>query len=340
MELEYDRGTVEENLRAERESLEEIKARTGLEFPRLQLVDTFRGPELAELRRVAADMIPRQSNAVCRRILYAVFGPPVAREYLELILAWHEGERVREAFEVIERVLLLYVTKSTRDRIYQQMLSHPTKLCLSGLLYLVKQARTDRAVLQRLRAAFDGCLLDLVFLGFLAARDPDLYDFLSGGEGCGRLSGGQCQSVLCWQVPENDRHFIRAKFVPNYGIVGWAATAEGDRVTRAPGEVTDVEGMQLRRLGEGESQALRIDVRESEGVVRTVVVTRLAPDGAVARGRGHRHRRRAGELAGKYWVGAVEAPIPPEWNLVPKRVLPLDSPLRTAWPPPRGKGEG
>ena len=345
MELEFNRSTVEENRRAEAETLAEIKARTGLEYRRLQLVEQVSGPELTQLRRIASDMLPRQSNAICRRILYTLFGRPIAMEYLELVLDWHEREGIREAYEVIERILILYVTKKTRDRICNQLLRHPTKLCDSGILFLAKQARLYDEVRRRLRFHFDSCLLDLSFLGYIAARYPDMYDFITGGENCGRLSAVQCRSVLCWQVPENDRHFIRARFVPNYGKVFWVATAEGERLAETlrdgfdrievPGPVTEVELMQLKRLGEEESLAFRIDVREGEGIVRTVVVTRLFPeelDGKASKGRGHKHRRTP-TLTGKYRVGAVEAPISPEWNLVPKRVLPLDSPLRTAWPP-------
>jgi len=103
-------------------------------------------------------------------------------------------------------------------------------------------------------------------------------------------------------------------------------TAEGERLAETlrggfdrievPGPVTEVELMQLKRLGEEESLAFRIDVREGEGIVRTVVVTRLFPeelDGKASKGRGHKHRRTP-TLAGKYWVGAVEAPISPEWT--------------------------
>ena len=82
MQLAFNRSTVEE-----------IDARTGLAFPRLQFAPHFVGPELPALRRVVADILPRQSNAVCRRELYTVLGRPVAQEFFETILCWHERER-------------------------------------------------------------------------------------------------------------------------------------------------------------------------------------------------------------------------------------------------------
>jgi hypothetical protein len=334
--------SVEENLEAERRLIVALREELGIDVSRLHFVLVAGEEDRLRVQAFIREWLSGERNPVVRRMLYSLFEAPGSSSYFDDAKKWHREESDVEAVEVIERVLISYSDKNTKQNICDQLLSMPRKLRNSGIRYLIRQAKTNSELLKRLQHEFDECQYDLEVVSVLAAQCEKDYHAISGGSCVGtRLTGRQCSSLVQWQLPGNEYWFRRAVFVPYYGVV-----VKGTIVTKAELEVTaervcvdnqlsseafrDLNTSPLA-LRENESMLLGIAVQGEGKPVRGLVCTALpsAEDSDPTRAtRAGRHRPRTGKCSEKYWLGVVDAPVPPEWNLFPKRLLPPDDPIR------------
>jgi hypothetical protein len=337
-----NKTSVEENLKAESRLIVALREELGVDVSRIHLLRAVDGAARPRVQAFIRDWLSGECNPVVRRILYSLFESPGSSAYFEDVKKWHRDEADMEAVEVVERVLISHSDRKTKQQVCDQLVSMPRKLRSSGIRYLIRQAQSDSHLLQRVQHAFDECQCDLEVVSVLAAQYEDDYNVISGGSGPGkRLTGRQCASLVQWQVPGNEYWFRRPLFVPFYGKVIIDTIVAKSELTMAAermcvdNELSSEAFCDLNTsplaLRENESLLLGVAVLGGGKWVRGLVCTALplmeGSDSSKAMRPG-RHRPRTAKPSEKYWLGLVDAPVPPEWNLFPKRLLPPDDPIR------------
>jgi hypothetical protein len=333
---------ISENIEAERCALAKIRRLTGIELPRLQWIGTVRGPELEKLQPAAAELLQTEKNVVTRGILYGVFGVRSKEEYFENLVNWYYHETEDQGLQVLERCLIAQSNKPNRHRLNDCLLLTPGKLKFDGLRFLLRQSKTDERLLARIGEGYENCWYDLEVLSVIARQhEADYARIVGGGTPSDRLTARQCSALLRYQLPGNEYGFRRARLVPFYARILQSTIApatelrgfcveHGFLIDEPTGNDSAVRALQTH-----ECVPLAIEVQEDAGLTRAVVLSPLAldePADARATGQNAATCRPRRGVVQRYGVSLVEAPIPPEWNLFPKRLLPPDHPLRSVRP--------
>jgi hypothetical protein len=338
-------STIGENLDAERRLLKEIQRLTGIVLPRLQWIGNVQGAELERLQPVAARLLQEEQNPVSRGILYAAFGTRAKEDYFERLIAWHRQETGDHGLQCIERCLIVRAGKTNRQRLCDCLLLQPGKIKFDGLRFLLRQSKTDEDLLARIRDAYADCEYDLELLSVIAAQhEADYARIVGGGALSDRLTARQCCALLAFQLPRNEYGFRRPSLVPFYARILQNTTAQPAHLVATlrrfceelgfGGDVLPGIDSAALALRTHECVPLTIAVGESAGLTRAVVLSLLPADerSAVAMRRHGANCRPRGGPVEQYSLSLIEAPIPPAWNLFPKRLLPADHPLRFVRP--------
>jgi hypothetical protein len=332
---------VAENLAAQTLVLESLRKEVGLTLRSINNLVQLRGDDLSAALRHLAPQISRETNWAVRICFFSALRVYPSSEYSDRILGWHHQESDPECLQSLEASLLLLARRSP-ERVVEHFLKHSKKAQLDAVRFLIKRSRKDENLEAKLREKFDACQFDLEVLSALARHEEQDYNLLSGSANPdrGRLLGRQCSNLYLQQVPPPESSFRRPEFLPYYAkiVESWPA-GQGETqslvsdLTRRHQLTPVAPDVSLEEMTTARLLALRSDSSGALALISLIEAAEVAETRAIRTRATHRPRNSGPAKAPEpEKIVLAQAPPPDPENLLPKRLLPPDHPIRFAKP--------
>lgn len=316
--------SIQENLAAERRVLNALSQEVGIRLDRLQSLQALNATESIKLVPWISVVARNEPNSFVRLIMYSVTlnAANLDERVCSLALDLLRSERDVGCRRVLGLAAAVSKNEATQKDLVDELLRRPCLASLEGILWIAKAAKQDTDILSRSRAVFDKGDFDLEALSVIANTHEREYDLLADAppHGSRRLTGAECTSVFRCQISGIEYAFRRADLIPYFGVISQLVpVGDADRLEVAArliadnGVSVDPEGLAAACAGPYTcAKPLAIEISDTR--TRAIVLLQRRISGKVK--------------ALREFLCLLVVPPPREDNLLPKRLLPPDDPVR------------